>query len=229
VDARHFSRGADAANALPALNSLAHPRLGFFGVVDERFDVGLLADLAAARPQWEFCIVGPVVKIDAAVLPRRPNIHYFGQQPYADLPSFIAGWDICLLLFALNEATRFISPTKTLEYMAAEHPVVSTPVPDVMDLYGDLIAIASSADEFIAACERLLNESGDQRILRTAAMRRRVESHSWDGTVRKMQALIVDAIADKTKSGARRGGAPVMSGQGAAPAATYGKVADEAG
>ncbi|MDB5808671.1 MAG: UDP-galactopyranose mutase [Betaproteobacteria bacterium] len=221
VDAKHFARGADPANAASILAPLPHPRFGFFGVVDERFDVELLAALAAARPQWQICIVGPVVKIDESVLPRRPNIHYFGQQPYSELPSFIAGWDVCLLLFALNEATRFISPTKTLEYMAAEHPVVSTPVTDVVDLYGDLVTIASSADEFIAAAERLLNESTDQRILRIAAMRRRVESLSWDGTARKMELLIAEAVAAKSDSAAASG----KAGRGA----VFGKLADEAG
>jgi UDP-galactopyranose mutase len=196
VDAKHFSRGADEANAFPALADIPHPRLGFFGVVDERFDRELLAALAKSRPQWQFCIVGPVVKIDAALLPREANIHYFGQQAYADLPAFIAGWDVCLLLFALNDATRFISPTKTLEYMAAEHPVVSTPVTDVVDLYGEYISVARSPAEFIGECERLLHESPKQRNARKAAMRKCVEKYSWDSTAAAMQAIIVKAIAD---------------------------------
>jgi len=194
VDTRHFSRGADRANALPSLAGIAKPRLGFFGVVDERFDCELLGTIAAMRPDWQFCIVGPVVKIDPSLLPRLSNVHYFGQQPYADLPGFIAGWDVCLLLFAQNDATRFISPTKTLEYMAAARPVVSTPVVDVVDLYGDLVSIARSPEEFVSACEALLAETADERILREAAMRRKVETLTWDNTAKAMAAVIAETV-----------------------------------
>ena len=194
VDAAHFSRGRDPANAHPSLQNLPHPRVGFFGVVDERFDCGLLAALAKARPQWQICMVGPVVKIDPASLPQGPNIHYYGQQAYADLPSFLAGWDVCLMPFALNEATRFISPTKTLEYMAAERPVVSTAILDVASLYGDLVAIAHDPAEFISACDRALAESADERARRISLMRERVASLSWDATVSQMAALIDEAL-----------------------------------
>lgn len=194
VDAEHFARGSEAATAHPALAALDHPRVGFFGVVDERFDRDLLAALAQARPEWQICIVGPVVKIDPAQLPHSPNIHYFGQQTYADLPYFLAGWDVCLLPFALNEATRYISPTKTLEYMAAERPVVSTAITDVASLYGDLVLIAHSRAEFVDACARALNETPQECAMRRLSMRRRVAGMSWDNTAAAMTKLIEEAV-----------------------------------
>ncbi len=160
VDADHFGKARMQGATRPAENKLqapvARPRLGFFGVIDERFDVPLLDYVARARPDWQICLVGPVVKISEESLPQHANIHRFGQQSYADLPSFLAGWDVCLLPFAQNEATRFISPTKTLEYMAAERPIVSTPITDVAEPYGDVVYLANTPAEFVAACERAL-------------------------------------------------------------------------
>ena len=125
VDAAHFVQALDRSNSHPAHREIPGPRLGFFGVIDERFDAELIGKLADAHTSWQIVLVGPVAKIDPATLPQRQNIHYLGQQPYEALPQFLAGWDVCLLPFALNESTRFISPTKTLEYMAAELPIVS--------------------------------------------------------------------------------------------------------
>src|SRR6185437_2917262 len=136
-----------------------HPRLGFYGVIDERLDIGLLDYLSEHRPDWQFVLVGPVVKIDPATLPHRPNVHYFGQRSYDELPRYLVGWDVCLLPFALNEATRFISPTKTLEYMAAERPIVSTPITDVADPYHHVVHLGDTPSEFIAACEKALRWS----------------------------------------------------------------------
>jgi UDP-galactopyranose mutase len=111
VDAAHFSRARGAAHDHPLQRNLAKPRLGYFGVIDECIDLDLVAALGAATAHWQVCMVGPCVKIDPESLPRRRNIHYFGQQPYQDLPAFLAGWDVCIQPFALNEATRYISPT----------------------------------------------------------------------------------------------------------------------
>jgi UDP-galactopyranose mutase len=189
VDAAHFAprppapRGPDAA-----------PRLGFFGVIDERLDLSLLRSLAAARPQWQFEMAGPVVKIDAALLPRAPNIHWTGQQPYARLPQLMADWDVCLMPFAINEATRFISPTKTLEYMAGEKPIVSTPVQDVVSLHGDLVRIAGNSAGFLAACEAALAETPAEREQRVAAMRVRVAQSSWDRTAARIASLLATEL-----------------------------------
>ena len=82
-------------------------------------------------------MIGPVVKIDPAILPRAENIHYLGSKSYQELPAYLAGWDLALIPFAINESTRFISPTKTPEYLAAGKPVISTPIRDVVTPYGD--------------------------------------------------------------------------------------------
>ncbi|HEY7612743.1 MAG TPA: glycosyltransferase, partial [Gemmatimonadales bacterium] len=193
VDRDHFGRAKPSANppAEPADQaSLPHPRLGFFGVLDERLDLALLDALARAHPDWQIVMVGPTVKIDPAILPRHPNIHYVGQRPYEELPSYLAGWDVCLLPFALNEATRFISPTKTLEYMAAERPIVSTPIADVVRSYADIVYLAQSPAAFVAACERALAAPAGERGARTERARAVLARTSWDATAGSMERLM---------------------------------------
>ena len=190
VDVIHFQQALDRANGHPAQQAIAGPKLGFYGVIDERFDAELIAHLAAAHPDWQIVLVGPIVKIDPATLPRKANIHYIEQQPYQALPQFLAGWDLCLLPFALNESTRFISPTKTLEYMAAELPVVSTPIKDVIDLYGSAVAIAETPEAFVTACEQLLLESTQEKAQRIAEMRELVAQTSWENTASSMHELL---------------------------------------
>jgi UDP-galactopyranose mutase len=190
VERSHFAKAKDRQIDHTEQAGLSMPRLGFFGVIDERFDAPLVAALADAHPNWQISLVGPVVKIDPASLPRRPNIHYFGQRTYAELPQFLAGWDVALLPFACNAATRFISPTKVLEYMAAEKPIVSTPVADVSEPYGHVVRIAGTPEAFIAACERALGDSAAERARRAAIMRKIVNATSWDTTAKKMHDLI---------------------------------------
>jgi UDP-galactopyranose mutase len=190
VDVGHFGQARDRSLGHPAQEALARPRLGFYGVIDERFDTQLVAALAAAHPEWQIVLAGPVIKIERGQLPQAPNIHYLGKQPYGALPQLLAGWDVCLLPFALNEATRFISPTKVLEYMAAELPVVSTPIADVAGPYGHVVAIAAGAQQFVAACEAALAQTPAQRADMVAAMRGIVASTSWDATARQMGALL---------------------------------------
>jgi UDP-galactopyranose mutase len=189
VDRNHFARAVDTAAEWPAQRSISRPRLGFFGVIDERLDLRLIDQLALSHPEWQIIMVGPVAKIDAADLPRRANLRYFGQQPYGALPQFLAGWDVCLLPFAINESTRFISPTKTLEYMAAAKPIVSTPVIDVAERYGEIVRIGAG-EGFIVQCERALEESVDERNRRLALMREVLSRTSWDLTAENMHQLI---------------------------------------
>jgi len=190
VDAVHFGRALERAISHPAQAGIKGPRLGFYGVIDERFDLDLLSVLADARPDWQLVMVGPVVKIDAARLPQRANIHYLGQQSYDALPQFLAGWDVCLMPFALNESTRFISPTKVLEYMAAELPIVSTPITDVAVPYGHVVAVADTYDKFIAACDTALEMSEQQKAAMVGTMRAIVAGTSWQVTADRMRALI---------------------------------------
>jgi len=204
VDADHFATARDPARSHADQAGVAGPRLGFFGVIDERFDADLVRDAAALRPAWQFCLVGPVVKIDEATLPRGRNLHYFGQRTYDELPAFLAGWDVALLPFARNEATRSISPTKTLEYLAADKPVVSTSIADVRRLYGTAVEFGDTPEEFVARCERLLDEDAAACSTRIAAARALVQATSWDDTAARMQTLIDDACADGLNDAAAR-------------------------
>jgi UDP-galactopyranose mutase len=189
VDVYHFAQARRVTTDPADQAGIPHPRLGFFGVIDERMDVDLLADVAEARPDWHLVMLGPVVKIDRAMLPSRPNIHYLGSKTYQELPRYIAGWDVALLPFARNEATRFISPTKTPEYMAAGKPVVSTSIRDVVRPYGQqgLVRIADTVDEFVAACEAALAEDPAARLRSHDVFLRQT---SWDGTWTRMRHLV---------------------------------------
>ena len=196
VDAQHFSpANLDASSpegrAAQALHrEMGHPRLGFFGVIDERLDIDLVAGLADARPDWEIVMAGPVVKIDPASLPQRANLHWIGMQRYEALPHLLAQWDVCLLPFALNEATRFISPTKTLEYLAGGKPVVSTPVHDVISLYGAAVRIGATPDDFVQAVEQVLVERDAERAAWRRAAQALVDGCTWDDTAHRIASLL---------------------------------------
>jgi len=202
VDAAHYAperlqmQSTPARQAQQLQGSLPRPRLGFFGVIDERLDIELVAQLAGTHPEWTLVMVGPVLGIDAAELPQRPNIHWLGMQPYARLPYLLAGWDLCLMPFALNECTRFISPTKTLEYMAGGKPVVSTPVHDVVWMYSDAVVIAPSGLPFVEACETLLAEGPAARAQRELQMLSVVSASSWDRSAQAVHELLLQALAD---------------------------------
>ena len=190
VETEHFAR---AMNGIPRPAELAgrpRPILGYYGVIDERVDLDLIASIAEQRPAWTIAMVGPVAKIQSEDLPRRSNILYFGKQEYSALPGYLACFDVAMLPFALNEATRFISPTKTLEYLAAGKPVVSTPISDVVFLYGSAVAIADSAEAMIAATERALAETQAESADRRRRAAPLVASAHWDSIADRMWQLI---------------------------------------
>ena len=191
VDAAHFSSALTADTEPLDQQSIPWPRLGFFGVIDERMDLDLVTHLADARPHYHLVMVGPVVKIDPAALPRRPNIHCLGARRYGELPAYLAGWDVALMPFALNEATRFISPTKTLEYLAAGKPVVSTAIRDVVRPYGEwgVVAIADR-ETFTGAVDRAL---AIDLVAHRRAAAGVVGATSWDATWAAMARLLDEA------------------------------------
>ncbi|MEO5611633.1 MAG: glycosyltransferase [Sphingomicrobium sp.] len=200
VDRAHFgkARGVIADPADQA--ALPHPRLGFFGVLDERFDIALLGRVAAMRPDWSFVMVGPVVKIAPEELPQRPNIHYLGGKTYGELPAYLAGWDVALMPFAMNESTQFISPTKTPEYLAGGKPVVSTPVKDVVRHYGQLegVQIAGDAETFVVACEKALELSNDRGGQWLAEADLLLSATSWQTTQARMAGLLAEVLGVRT-------------------------------
>lgn len=182
VDIAHFAAARQGMAEPVDQAGIAHPRLGFFGVIDERFDIELVEQLAALRPDWQIVLIGPVVKIDPATLPRLANIHYLGGKGYNELPAYLAGWDVALMPFAINESTRFISPTKTPEYLAGGCPVVSTAITDVIRGYGEsgAVTIAGTAQAFVTAIDAALGLKGSSEFLTRADAA--LDGMSWDKT-----------------------------------------------
>jgi glycosyltransferase involved in cell wall biosynthesis len=201
IDKKHFQQVRNIATRVEKPEG-APIKLGFYGVIDERFDIDLIKHIADARPQWELELIGPVVKIDPDLLPQNSNITYTGSQSYEDLPGFMADWDIALIPFLLNESTRFISPTKTPEYLAAGLPVVSTPIKDVINPYGNnrLVQIATNAAEFIEEAEYYLSFSAPQRNAWLNRVDQFLELNSWDRTCNNMLARINDVLAQKMQT-----------------------------
>jgi UDP-galactopyranose mutase len=190
VDVAHFFKARSIRVPFAEQRSIPGPRLGYAGVIDERLDIELIDQLSERRPTWQIVMLGPVVKIDPTSLPQRHNLHWLGMKHYGDLPNYFAGWDIGLLPFAMNDATRFISPTKTPEYLAAGLHVVSKPIRDVVTPYGDLgmVKIAHDTEEFIAACDGCLAS------LTPSALRADIDAFlgtvSWEDTWDAMNKLI---------------------------------------
>jgi UDP-galactopyranose mutase len=195
IDISHFGQARSATLDPIDQIDIPHPRLGFFGVIDERFDIELLDAVARKQPDWQFIMIGPVVKILPESLPRHSNIHYLGSKKYSELPAYLSNWDIALVLFARNESTRFISPTKTPEYLAAGKPVISTSIQDVVRPYGDLnlVHIADDPYEFVRAGQTLLSKSHDQTNW-LGRVDQFLQNVSWDKTWAQMSELINQVV-----------------------------------
>lgn len=190
IDKKHFGQARTNKNEPLDQAHIPHPRFGFYGVIDERFDIHLLRAVANERPEWQFIIIGPVVKISEEELPKSENIHYLGSKQYAELPLYVSHWDIAMVLFALNESTKYISPTKTPEYLASGIPVISTPITDIINPYGteNLVHIVSNSAEFIAAAEIELAKKDKAEWLHRVDQF--LENNSWDSTFEQMEQHI---------------------------------------
>jgi glycosyltransferase involved in cell wall biosynthesis len=195
VDIEHYRQVSNPSLALPPqVAAIPQPRLGYFGVLDERIDWELIASVAEQRPQWQWVLVGPTAKVDSSELPVAPNIHYLGQQQYADLPAFLKGFDVATMPFALNEATRYISPTKTLEYLAGGKPVISTSVPDVVAFYSGIVTIADGADEWLAALETTFATTSRQHNNQMERVQPMLERSTWDNIAARMWSLMNERL-----------------------------------
>ncbi|HET6386841.1 MAG TPA: glycosyltransferase [Armatimonadota bacterium] len=195
VEVDHFGEACLPETLVPDdIASINRPRFTYTGVIDERLDLELIGAVARERPDWSFVMIGPVVKIEESALPHAPNIHYLGQKPYAKLPQYLKGSDVAIMPFALNDATRFISPTKTLEYMAARRPVVSTPIADVVAYYNRIVWVASGgASAFVSACEAALHPDA-ARLDEGVAVAR---GQTWDSIVDRMNALLEETLSQQ--------------------------------
>jgi UDP-galactopyranose mutase len=200
IDVMHFARARNKTAGDPIDQShIPHPRLGFCGVIDERMNLQLIADIAEARPDWQIVMLGPVAKIDPSSLPAHKNIHYLGMKSYKELPEYFAGWDVAILPFAHNPATEFISPTKTPEYLAAGRAVVSTSIRDVVRPYGEagLVHIADGSSEFVKAVEAALAEDAHARLQKVDAL---LSMTSWSRTWGRMAELMDDVVQQRSSS-----------------------------
>jgi beta-glucosidase/6-phospho-beta-glucosidase/beta-galactosidase len=202
VEYAHFSKAQDENTVVPPdIDFMPRPVIGWFGVVDERVDYTMVGEMARARPDWSFAMVGPVVKVDPNLLPHFPNLYWLGGRDYQVLPNYVKAFDVCMMCFAINAATEFINPTKGLEYMATGKPIVGTPVKDVVNQWSDIVLVAKGVDEFIDRTHRALEMGDDvrQRVQKGLALSKQC---SWEGTVAQMQQLIKQAIS---KPGRRSG------------------------
>ena len=197
VDVEHFGKARDESTPThPALDDLASPILGYIGVIDERLDYALIGKLAEEMPEATIVMVGPVVKVDPRELPRNANIRWLGQQQYDVLPTFTKKFDVCLMPFAINKATEFINPTKTLEYMATGKPIVSTPVADVVRNFTPIVAVADSLEEYVAAVRDAL--ANPRPELRARGIER-TRAASWEGITSEMSTLMDEAIESRAR------------------------------
>lgn len=187
VEIKHFA-GHDDLEMPDDLRAIPRPILGYFGVIDERMDLELLAKMGEQHSEWSVVLIGPVIKIDFAELPQAPNLYYLGMRAYAELPAYLVHFDVALIPFAVHEATRYLSPTKTLEYMAAHKPIVSTPIPDVIELYGGVVRIGYTYEEFIAHAEAALRANdAPQRLPQEHAL---LQQNTWDAIANKVAAIL---------------------------------------
>lgn len=201
IDKEHFGTARTIKTDPADQASIPHPRFGFFGVLDERFDIDLIEQAAKARPDWQFVLIGPVVKIDPATLPRYANIHYLGGKTYKELPQYLAGWDVAVIPFAMNDSTKYISPTKTPEYLAAGKPVISTPIRDVVSPYGDnkLVHIAANAEEFVKHGDAILKKKQKKAWL--TKVDAFLAGNSWDRTWSQMAKHIENKLIPQSSIG----------------------------
>jgi UDP-galactopyranose mutase len=198
IDVNHFIQARQPMQDPADQASIPRPRIGFYGVVDERFNIELLRSMASQKPDWHFIVIGPTAKIDPATLPNASNIHFIGMRDYKELPTYLAGWDVAMMPFELNEATKYISPTKTPEFLAAGKPVVSTSIHDVVHPYGDkkLVSIADSPAEFIAAIEQYLStERGKNWMKEVDDL---LKTMSWNDIWKRMNDLMNKTVNLKT-------------------------------
>jgi glycosyltransferase involved in cell wall biosynthesis len=197
VDVEHFATARSDDLRVPSeIASLDKPVMGYYGVIDERIDYDLLRQLADEHPDFNLVMVGPVVKVDPRDLPQADNIHWLGQRQYSELPAFVKGFDVCLMPFALNEATEYINPTKTLEYMAAGKPIVSTAINDVKHNFTPVVAVAETYEEFVDAVRNAI-EAPDTTLLARGLEQARASS--WESIVSRMERILRDSVRTRNQ------------------------------
>jgi glycosyltransferase involved in cell wall biosynthesis len=194
IDYDHFAQARMKRIDPDDQQNIPHPRFGFYGVIDERMDLKYVEAIAEMRPHWQFIFLGPTAKIDENQLPSLPNIHFLGMKNYHQLPEYLSGWDVAIMPFALNDSTRFISPTKTPEYLAAGKPVISTPINDVIRHYGEVVYIAATPESFVRTVEHGLDLSAQWSSKVTELLKQNSWDQTWTGMVELMEATLASKI-----------------------------------
>ena len=198
VAAAHFAPPSIADKSIEAVSARAihaaipNPRLGFFGVIDERVDLDLVARMADLRPDWHFVMAGPLRGVASEALPLRGNLAWLGAQTYAILPHLQAHWDLCLLPFKVDVCARRAAPIELLEYLAGQKSVVSTPVHDVVALHGHIVRTGHDANAFVEACRAAMCERGPLRRQRRIDALIAVHSCTWDRAADRVHTLLVE-------------------------------------
>ena len=198
IDKAHFAQSKTIHQQPEDQRNIKGFKVGFYGVIDERFDLELIRNIAELKPEWNLILCGPVVKIDPARIPQLPNVFLLGSKSYNELPAYLSGWDVALIPFAINNATKFISPTKTLEYLAAGVPVVSTPITDVVEPYEklNLVKVATNAEGFVQAINETIEE---EKTIWSQNVAQFLEDKSWDNTFESMMNKIMVLYNKKFK------------------------------
>lgn len=227
IDREHFAAARRPGPEPDDQTGIPHPRLGYFGVIDDRIDLELLAALAERRPAWQLVLVGPVATIDRGDLPAGPNVHVLGMKAYAELPAYLRGWDVAIMPFARSEAARFISPTTAPEYLAGGRAVVATPIDDVVEPYGreGLARIAGDRDAFGRAVEEALVAGPPDQARVDAVLARTSWDRTWDAMADLLDALEPTPAAVAVASGGRRR-LPRIGASGRTAATPAGLVSD---
>jgi UDP-galactopyranose mutase len=198
IEEKHFT-GVKSTKDVPDQAGISRPRLGCLGVIDERVDLEIVDALAAARPDWQIVLAGHVAKASPASLPQRANLHYLGSPSYEELPRYLAGWDLCLAPFKVDETAPPTRLQKILEYMAADRPIVTTPIPDVAELYGEIVYLGEGSSGFVDACDRALAASPTERRARRTMARRVLARTSWDETAASMDQVLTGLLGRAPK------------------------------
>lgn len=188
VDEQHFAQALNNISIPADIGDLPAPIVGYYGVIDERIDLQLLQETAQKLPNVSFVMIGPLAKIDYSDLPKEANIHYLGMKTYNELPYYLKAFDIAMMPFALNDSTKYISPTKTLEYMAAGKPIISTKIIDVVRDYSSCVSLIETSDEFSNAITSLLEKAN--RLSMETEYQKILKKTSWDTTTNQMKSII---------------------------------------
>jgi len=199
IDKNHFGKARQTDMEPADQSGISGPKIGFYGVIDERFDSQLIQGIADARPEWNIILIGPVVKIDPATLPKNKNVHYLGSRSYEELPKYLSGWDVALVPFLLNESTRFISPTKTPEYLSGGKPVVSTSIKDVVTPYAknNLVRIGIDSEDFVEAIDEILAAKDKTEWLNSVD--KFLNNNSWDITCESMKQTMITTMKSRNR------------------------------